>query len=84
MVPSLQCRMHMLLLLLCMCMSYAEGDPILQRGEQLAYPGAMQRDNRFVQLSKFGVDRARSALRVCIPPWRTRLHFLAQARRHRP
>ena len=35
-----------------MCMSYAEGDTILQRGEQLAYPGAMQRDNRFVQLSR--------------------------------
>ena len=33
-------------------MSYAEGGTILQRGEQLAYPGAMQRDNRFVQLSR--------------------------------
>ena len=32
----------------------------------------------------FGVDRARSALRVCRPPWRTRLHFQAQARRRRP
>ena len=33
-------------------MSYAEGGTILQRGEQLACPGAMQRDNRFVQLSR--------------------------------
>ena len=79
-------HMHMLhmCMCMCMCMSYAEGDTILQRGEQLAYPGAMQRDTDFVQLSQFGVDRARSALRVCIPPWRTRLHFLAQARRRRP
>ena len=30
------------------------------------------------------MDRARSALRVCRPPWRTRLHFQAQARRRRP